>query len=43
MPIRNSSQRIGKIGARAIETIIDNHPRRVARQQKADSPTQTRH
>ncbi len=36
MPTRNGSQRIGKIGERSIETLIDDHPRWVARRQDAD-------
>lgn len=36
MPTRNGSQRIGKIGERAIETLIDDHSRWVARRQDAD-------
>lgn len=36
MPTRNTSQRIGKIGERAIEMLIDDHSRWVARRQDAD-------
>jgi hypothetical protein len=36
MPTRNGSQRIGKRGERAIETLIDDHSRWVARRQDAD-------
>jgi hypothetical protein len=36
MPTRNAGQRIGKIGERAIETLIDDHSRWVARRQDAD-------
>lgn len=36
MPTRNISQRIGKIGERSVEALIDDHPLWVARRQDAD-------
>lgn len=36
MSTRNASQRIGKVGERSVETLIDDHPRWVARRQDAD-------
>lgn len=36
MPIRSASQRIGKIGERSVETLIDDHPHWVARRQDSD-------
>jgi hypothetical protein len=36
MPIRSANQRIGKIGERSVETLIDDHPHWVARRQDSD-------
>lgn len=36
MPTRNVSQRIGKVGERSVETVIDDHPRWIARRQDSD-------
>lgn len=36
MPIRNASQRIGRTGERAVESLIDDHPHWVARRQDSD-------
>ncbi|KTW00672.1 hypothetical protein NS355_03360 [Sphingomonas yabuuchiae] len=36
MPIRSASQRIGRTGKRGVESLIDGHPRWVARRQNSD-------
>lgn len=36
MPTRHASQRTGKVGERLVETIIDDHPKWIARRQDTD-------